>query len=205
MAIHRNARIEDLDGNYGWLLRVNAKDEDHPLAVVRFANGATVEVPFELLHHHSDGGYALVGRWADFSRKTEEVAEIPVIAERVTVAVQPAPVKQVRVRRRVVSERQVVETPVWHERIEVDRVPVNAFVEQMPEPREEGDVLIIPCVEEVVVVEKRLRVREELRVRVVREQRIHREAVELRRHEIDIEHSEESQQSNPLKYRGDKS
>jgi len=102
-------------------------------------------------------------------------------------------VRQVRVRRRVVSEQQVVEIPVWHERIDVETVPVNAFVDRPPEPRQEGDVLVIPCVEEVVVVEKRLRVREELRVRVVREQRTHRETVELRRHEIELDQTEQPQ------------
>jgi len=191
MGIHRRARIEDLEGRYGWLHRVTAVDPDHPVAVVRFGNGSTVDIPFELLEHHHDGGYTLPGRWRDFIAAMEESAEIPVVEERATVEVRPAPVKQVRVRRRVVREQQVVETPVWHERIAVESVPVNVFVDRAPAPRQEGDVLIIPCVEEVVVVEKRLRVREELRVHVVREQRTHRESVEVRRHEIEIDKSEQ--------------
>jgi stress response protein YsnF len=202
MGIRRRARIEDLDGRFGWLRRVTAADPNHPLAIVSFGSGATAEVPFDLLEHHDDGGYSLRGRWRDFVRKTQTVADMPVIAERATVAVRPAPVKQVRVRRRVVRGEQVVEVPVARERIEVEYVPVNAFVDSVPTPRQEGDVLIIPCVEEVVVVEKRLRVREEMRVHVVREQQIHRETVELRRHEIDVEHAEEPRQTIP-KPKGD--
>lgn len=202
MGIRRRARIEDLDGRFGWLHRVTAADPNHPLAVVRLGSGSTVEVPFDQLEHHHDGGYSLRGRWRDFVAKGDAVADIPVIAERATVEVRPAPIRQVRVRRRVVRDEQVVEVPVTRERIEVDYVPVNVIVDAVPAPRQEGDVLIIPCVEEVVVVEKRLRVREELRVRVVREQHVHRETVDLRRHEIDIEHTEEPQQTIP-KTKGD--
>jgi stress response protein YsnF len=105
----------------------------------------------------------------------------------VTVAVRPAPEKTLRARRRVVTESRVVEVPVWHERIEIERVPVEELVTEAPSARYEGDVLVIPCVEEIPVVEVRLRVREELRVRVVRERRIHRETVSLHRHDIDIQ------------------
>jgi stress response protein YsnF len=38
-------------------------------------------------------------------------------------------------------------------------------VDQPPALREEGDVLIVPVLEEVVVVEKRLVLKEELRIR----------------------------------------
>lgn len=199
MAIQRRARIVDRDGTFGWLRSIKADDPDRPYAVVTLGNGAVVEVPFELLEHHDDGGYALGGRWRDFSIKTEEVASIPVIEERVRVDVRPAPARQLRVKRRVVSERQTVETPVWHEHIEVERVPVDgSFVDRAPKPRREGDVLIIPCVEEVVIVEKRLRVREELRVRVVRERKLHRQTVDVRRHEIEIDESYEEPEPTPL-------
>lgn len=194
MATRRDARIADRDGALGWLHTVDVEDEAHPIAVIRLGSGSLIEVPFESLQRAQDDGYLFPGRWSDFATRREELASIPVIAEKVTVEVREAPAQQVRVRRRVVRGEQVVETPVWEEHIEVNHVPVNAYVDQPPAPRREGDVLIIPCVEEVV--EKRLRVREELHVRVVREQRVHRETVEVRRHEIEIEF-------NPIKNRGD--
>lgn len=53
---------------------------------------------------------------------------------------------------------------VGHDEVSVERVPVGELVDHAPEPRWEGDTLIVPLVEEVLVVEKRLRVREELRI-----------------------------------------
>ena len=85
------------------------------------------------------------------------------------------------------SDEQIVETPIWTEQIQVEHIPIGTFVERAPATRREGDTLIIPCVEEVAIVEKRLRVREEIRVRVVRERRMDRRSVPVRRFEIEIE------------------
>jgi uncharacterized protein (TIGR02271 family) len=49
--------------------------------------------------------------------------------------------------------------------VEVERVPVNKAVSQLPSVRLEGSTTIIPVVEEVVVVEKRLILVEEIHVR----------------------------------------
>jgi stress response protein YsnF len=187
VAIRRRARIVDRDGVVGRLHHVDIDERERPIAKVRVSPGKDVAVPFEVLEHDDGGGYRLPGRWRDYTLRAEDgTTSIPVIEERATVQVRPAPERRLRIRRRVVSEPKVVETPIWHEHLEVDRVPVDRFVDRMPEPRQEGDLLIIPVVEEVAVVERRLRVREELHVRIVRERLIHRETVELRRHELDI-------------------
>lgn len=55
-----------------------------------------------------------------------------------------------------------------HEEVEVERVPVDREVSAMPAIREEGDVTIVPVVEEILVVERRLRLKEELHIRKVR-------------------------------------
>lgn len=160
-------------------------------------------IPFEALHHDDRGGYRLSGRWRDFTQRSESKTTIPVIQERVTVSVKPAPERKTRIRRRVVSHPQLVETPIWHEHVDIQRVPVGKIVENPPAARQDGDVLIVPVVEEVAVVEKRLRVREELRIRVVRERRIHRETVQLRRHEVEIEPVEQAPPTKPTTRKGD--
>ena len=48
--------------------------------------------------------------------------------------------------------------------IEITRVPVNREVASMPEVRTQGDVTILPVIEEVLVVEKRLFLKEEVHV-----------------------------------------
>jgi uncharacterized protein (TIGR02271 family) len=59
-------------------------------------------------------------------------------------------------------EQQVLELPLLEESVEVKRVAVNRFVEAVSPPRDEGDVTIVPVFEEVLVVEKRLMLKEEI-------------------------------------------
>lgn len=53
---------------------------------------------------------------------------------------------------------------VGTERVDVERVAVNEEVDTPPEVRQEGDTLVVPVVEEVLVVTKRYRIIEEVRV-----------------------------------------
>jgi stress response protein YsnF len=51
------------------------------------------------------------------------------------------------------------------ERIEAHRVEIGKEIETIPSVRTEGDTTIIPVVEEVLVVEKRLVLKEEIHMR----------------------------------------
>lgn len=70
----------------------------------------------------------------------------------------------VRVRKRVETVPFEQTVSVSRDDVSIEHVPVDQIVERAPEPRWDGDTLIVPLVEEVVYVEKRLRVREELRI-----------------------------------------
>ena len=75
----------------------------------------------------------------------------------------------VRLRKRVHEDEEVLDVPVQTEAIEVERVPVGRWLDAPADVRHEGDTTVYPVVEEVLVVEKRLRLVEE--VRVTRRQR----------------------------------
>jgi uncharacterized protein (TIGR02271 family) len=81
----------------------------------------------------------------------------------------------------------VVDLPLEKEEVEVERVAVGRVVETAPEIRREGDTLIVPLVEEVLVVEKRLVLREEVRVTTRRSQTRQPQRVMLRSEEAEIE------------------
>ncbi len=66
------------------------------------------------------------------------------------------------------QREQIVDEKLEHQRVEVERVPVGRIVEAFPSIREEGDVTIMPVVEEVVVIERKLLLKEEVRIRRVR-------------------------------------
>ena len=64
-----------------------------------------------------------------------------------------------------VDEREIlVEDVVERGGLTIERIVVDRAVTQAPEPRQEGDTLIVAVVEERLVVEKRLFVVEELRI-----------------------------------------
>jgi stress response protein YsnF len=112
---------------------------------------------------------------------------IPVVEERAVVRKRRKVTGAVRVRTVVREAEEVVDEPVSVERVEVERVPVGRWVEAAPEVRQEGDTTIIPVLEEVVVVEKRLRLVEEVRVTRRRRTEHAAERVALRREEVVVE------------------
>lgn len=92
-------------------------------------------------------------------------ATIPVVEEQVHVAKREVPAGKVRVHTTVEAVEEIVGTTLEEERVEVERVPVGREVQQAPAIRTEGDATIIPVVEEVLVVEKRLYLKEEVHIR----------------------------------------
>ena len=95
---------------------------------------------------------------------------------------------RVRLHKRVHETREALDIPVQAESLEVERVPLGHWVEAPPAIRTEGDTTVYPVVEEVLVVEKRLRLVEEVRVTRQQATRHAREEVVLRREEITVEH-----------------
>lgn len=104
-----------------------------------------------------------------------------------------------RVRLRV--ETSVADEPVTAElhgtRVEVTRVPVDREMDAVPELRVEGDVTIVPVVEEVLVVERRVVLREQVHLRRVAFDERQEVTVPLRRQRVVIEREEVEPPHNP--------
>jgi hypothetical protein len=58
----------------------------------------------------------------------------------------------------------LLDEPLFSEDVTVERVPVNRFINGPAQTRQEGDTTIIPVVEEVITIQKRLLLREEVRI-----------------------------------------
>lgn len=120
----------------------------------------------------------------------------------------PVTEEQVEVSRRVVDtgrtlrvRKQVQETPVtaedsvMHEFVDVERVPVGRVLDGPVAPRHEGDVTVIPVVEERTVTRKELVLVEEIRLTRRREARLVSADLTLRSERVVIERFDpESQQ-----------
>ncbi|MGI4953337.1 MAG: YsnF/AvaK domain-containing protein [Janthinobacterium lividum] len=89
------------------------------------------------------------------------------------------------------TEQRLVTETLHSRHVEVERHTLGRQLqpgETMPASRLEGDLLIVPIVEEVLVVEKRLVLTEELRIRVVRHDEPVTRTIPLRRQKAVIEH-----------------
>ena len=98
--------------------------------------------------------------------------------------------RDVRVRVQTTSHEQLVDEALTHEKVEIERIAINRQIDAVPHIREEGDLTVISVVEEILVVERRLVLKEEIHVRRVRTTTRHRETVTLREEEIVIERAE---------------
>ena len=123
-------------------------------------------------------------------KQTERLADeavVPVVEEAAVVRKERVVTETVRLRKRVREDEEVLDVPVQTEAIEVERVPVGRWLDAPAEVRREGDTTVYPVVEEVLVVEKRLRLVEEVRVTRRQETRRVQERVGLRREEVVVE------------------
>jgi uncharacterized protein (TIGR02271 family) len=111
---------------------------------------------------------------------------IPVIAEEIAVGKQVVESGKVRISKRISEHEELVDVPLFREEVRVERVPVNLFVEALPPVRQEGDTMIIPVVEEQIVIQKKLLLVEELRVRKEVVEHHQPQTVNVRKEEVEI-------------------
>ena len=97
-------------------------------------------------------------------RPKQDREVIPVIEEQPFILKRKKLTGGVRVRTVVREDEEVIDEPLASEEVEVERVPLDRWVEVPVPVRQEGDTTIITLLEEVVVVERRLRAIEEIRI-----------------------------------------
>lgn len=90
---------------------------------------------------------------------------IPLVEERLVTAKREVETGRVRVRTLVDEHETVVREALRHAKVDVDWVPIGTEVDEIPPVREEDGVTIIPVVREVLVVQKKLILTEEVRIR----------------------------------------
>lgn len=116
---------------------------------------------------------------------------VPVVQEAVSISrVVEATGGAVRVRISAHEERQQVPLTEAFDEVSIERVPINRYVTERSEPRQEGEFVIVPVFETVAVVEQRLVLKEEIRI-LRRRREVQREAeVVLRKDAAIVERRE---------------
>lgn len=191
MANIRPATVTDRDGVRGLVDDAAALRSDRPARVhVRLENGSQVTVPGNMLEARPGDGYFFADSFARLAGTARagggEEMVLPVIAEELVVGKKQAQTGTVRITKRVQEHEEVVDEPGFAEEVTVERVPLDRVVHALPEVRYEGDTMIVPVVEERVVVEKRLVLKEELRITRHRTEIHDPQRVTLRREEAEV-------------------
>ena len=115
---------------------------------------------------------------------------LPLHAEEISVSRRNVVGDTVRVSTVTREHERLIDESLTQERIEIERVAIGRPVDTAPPVREEGDTTIIPVLEEIVVVERRLILKEEVRIRRVRTTEHHRETVMVRAQDAVITRAE---------------
>lgn len=120
----------------------------------------------------------------------QEGLRIPVIEEQLAVGTRIVETgRGVRVHKTVTEQPVTIDERLMREEVDVRHVPVDRFVapEEAPASRYEGDTLVVPILEEVLVVERRLRIKEELHITRVRHEEHYRDSVPLKAERVEVE------------------
>lgn len=114
-------------------------------------------------------------------------AVIPLVEERASLDKRTVETGKVRIRTVIDEKLTRVAEDLERDDVTIERVALNQEVTAVPKVREENGVLIVPVLEEVVFVEKRLVLKEELRVTRNRKRERVDEAVQLRQMHAEVE------------------
>jgi uncharacterized protein (TIGR02271 family) len=186
--------VVDAEGVTGSFVEVDDASPEGVRAAIQFESGRRILVPRSLLLPQGNGRFfiplSLAKLAGDAGAPTTTAEEPHVIAlaeEQVTVGKRRVARASVRVKKRVNETRELVDFPLLKERVEVRHVPVGRWVDGPASVRQDGDTLILPVMEEVLVIEKRLRLVEEVHVIKHRQTVQHRESIARKRETADVE------------------
>lgn len=126
---------------------------------------------------------------------------IPVLQEHATVYKRTVTTGVTSVEKRVESQDYLVSEVLQRTDVSIERVLVGTPVDadNPPSMRTEDGITIIPILEEVLVVEKRLILKEELRIRHLTDEVPTTQAVSLRSETVEVKHSDGSASPDNLK------
>jgi len=160
--------------------------EDNGYLIIEFEDSSRIIIAPDLLTSREDGTY-----FVPFDVNIAQELILPVIDEEIIIEKEQIPRGIVRVTTRVETREKEVDATTNHEKVIVEHVPINKLVEDVvPRVRKERGVLIIPVVEEVVVIQKRLMLVEEVHISKERSQKTTPHSVMLRRAIVEIDRIE---------------
>jgi uncharacterized protein (TIGR02271 family) len=195
MHITGSSKVKDKDGVWGTVvpgpphLPSNAGQ-----VVIKTESGQQILVPTDMLIQQPDGSYYLPLRLAELEHSSSEPSVhqdepmvVPVLVEELEVQKRLVETGKVRITKVVHERETLVDEPLFHDNVAITRVPMQRVVDGPVPVREENGTTIISIVEEVLVVEKRLMLREEIHIRKQRIETHQPQRITLRSEEVRVE------------------
>ena len=204
----RSLAVVDRDGLRGTIDATEQELEHGQRQVlVRLEDGRRVLVPTDEMHLEGDGSFTLPFSLSELIQASERrgvvaprretaAAEdssvvVPVVAEQLDVQKRVVEGGGVRIRKTVREREEIVDEPLMREEVHVKRVPVGRVVDGPVPVRHVGDTMIVSLLEEVLVVEKRLVLKEELHITKEEVETYRPQRVRLRSEEAFVERVDE--------------
>lgn len=181
--------IRDTAGTTAWLDGDVAEGQPVP---VRLESGQQVRLAPDLVERLADGSLRARVSFADVADGAARAASpadetLLEIEERLDIGRVLKEVDRALVSVRTGQTEETVTEPAWRETVDVRREAVDAVVTEVEDVRHEGNVTIVPMYEEVVVVERRLMLRERLHITISREETRIPHTVVLRHQYVEVE------------------
>jgi len=117
----------------------------------------------------------------------EAVETIPVVIETARIDKRVVETGRAVIHKSVSERDEVIDALLARHDVSVERVPVDQVVSELPVPRQDGDAWVIPVMEERLVIEKQLVLKEELRIRTTTRHEAVQQTVRLRAEHVDID------------------
>jgi len=196
MEIAAASKVKDRDGIWGTVVPGSPHlPSNAGQVVVQLASGQQLLVPTDMLVQQPDGNYYLLLRLAELEhydsehgRPQNEPVVVPVLVEELEVQKRLVETGKVRITKVVHERETLVDEPLFHDKVAITHVPIQRVVDGPVPVREENGTTIISIVEEVLVVEKRLMLREEIHIRKQRIETHQPQHIPLRSEEVRVEH-----------------
>lgn len=117
--------------------------------------------------------------------------KVPIIEEQVKISKKVIETGHVSLSKTVSESVESFDVSLAEEEIVVNRIPKNELLDIIPPvSRYEGDVMIIPVLKEVAVIEKRMMLVEEIHVSKVKTEKTETLEVVVRKEEVDVKRTQ---------------
>jgi uncharacterized protein (TIGR02271 family) len=154
---------------------------------IRKRTGIAFNIYNTALNNGTIWGMIAFANGEPMKRKNENTASLNVLQEQANVDKKIVESGKVYIHKKVHQTDEEISVPVSHEAVTIKKVPVNKYVDVAPSVRNEGNTTIIPVIKEVLVVEKKLMLVEEVHVIKNIVEKTEEHTIPLRKEEIEVE------------------